>query len=60
MQRNNQVAVLNKIIHERARLLILTYLATNEKNEMISPQGEKALYSYIQEMEGIIKTLKRN
>jgi DNA-binding MarR family transcriptional regulator len=105
VRRNNQVAVLNKIIHERARLLILTYLVSNEKKEisfnelqeklkftsgnlsiqlkklneaqyvkinktfkdnkpyttvLISPQGEKALYSYIEEMEGIIKTLKRN
>ena len=99
------MAVLNKIIHERARLLILTYLATNEKKEIsfnelqkelefssgnlsiqlkklneaqyvtinktfkdnkpyttvfITTQGAKALNSYIEEMEGIIKTLKRN
>jgi DNA-binding MarR family transcriptional regulator len=105
MRRSNQVAVLNKIIHERARLLILTYLATNEKMEisfnelreklkftagnlsiqlkklneaqyvkinktfkdnkpyttvLITTRGAKALNSYIEEMEGIIKTLKRN
>jgi DNA-binding MarR family transcriptional regulator len=28
------VAALNKIIHERARLLILTYLASNQKKEI--------------------------
>ena len=28
------MAALNKIIHERARLLILTYLASNEKREV--------------------------
>jgi DNA-binding MarR family transcriptional regulator len=105
MRRNNQVAVLNKIIHERARLLILTYLTSNEKKEisfnelqekleftsgnlsiqlkklneaqyvkinktfkdnkpyttvLITPQGAKALNSYIEEMERIIRTLKRN
>jgi DNA-binding MarR family transcriptional regulator len=104
MRRNNQVAALNKIIHERARLLILTYLTSNQKKEIsfselqenleftsgnlsiqlkklkeagyltiqktfkdnkpytivsITPQGIKALNSYIEEMEGIIKTLKQ-
>jgi DNA-binding HxlR family transcriptional regulator len=34
MRRNNQVAALNKIIHERARLLILTYLTSNQKKEI--------------------------
>jgi DNA-binding MarR family transcriptional regulator len=98
------VAALNKMIHERARLLILTVLASNEKKEIsfnelqasleftsgnlsiqlkklaeagyltiqktfkdnkpyttvsITPQGIKALKSYIAEMEGIIKTLKQ-
>lgn len=98
------MAALNKIIHERARLLILTHLASNEKKEIsfselqenleftsgnlsiqlkklkeagyltiqkafkdnkpyttvsITPQGIKALNSYIEEMEGIIKTLKQ-
>jgi DNA-binding MarR family transcriptional regulator len=98
------VAALNKIIHERSRLLILTYLASNENKEIsfnelqenleftsgnlsiqlkklkeagyltiqktfkankpytsvsITPQGIKALNSYIEEMEGIIKTLKQ-
>jgi DNA-binding MarR family transcriptional regulator len=95
---------LDKIIHERARLLILTYLASNEKKETsfnelqanlafssgnlsvqlrklqqaayidiqktfknnkpyttvsITPQGTDALSRYIEEMEAIIKTLKR-
>lgn len=95
---------LNKIIHERARLLILTYLASNERkkvsfNELqkslgftsgnlsvqlrkleqadyvdihkafkankpyttvsITPRGFDALNSYVAEMEGIIKTLKK-
>ena len=95
---------LNKIIHERARLLILTYLASNEKkkvsfNELqkslgftsgnlsvqlrkleqadyvdihktfkenkpyttisITPRGSNALNSYVAEMEGIIKALKK-
>jgi len=99
------VAVLNKIIHEQARLLILTYLTSNEKKEisfnelqekleftsgnlsiqlkklneaqyvkinktfkdnkpyttvLITPRGAKALNSYIEEMEGIIRTLKRS
>jgi DNA-binding MarR family transcriptional regulator len=98
------VSGLNKIIHERARLLILTYLASNEKkkvsfNELqktlcftsgnlsvqlrklkhveyvdihktfkenkpytsvsITPRGFDALNSYVAEMEGIIKTLKK-
>ena len=98
------MAALNKIIHERARLLILTYLTSNQKKEIsfnelqenlefssgnlsiqlkklkeagylsiqetfkdnkpyttvsITPQGIKALNSYIEEMEGIIKTLKQ-
>ena len=97
------MAALNKLIHERVRLLILTYLTSNEKkaisfNELqekleftsgnlsiqlkklnqaqyvkinktfkvnkpyttvlITPRGAKALNSYIEEMEGIIKTLK--
>ena len=101
----NNVTVLNKIIHERARLLILTYLMSNQKKEisfnelqeqlqftsgnlsiqlkklkeaeyleinktfkdnkpyttvMITPQGAKALRSYIEEMEKIIQTLKKN
>jgi len=105
MRRNNRVAVLNKIIHEQARLLILTYLTSNEKKEisfnelqekleftsgnlsiqlkklneaqyvkinktfkdnkpyttvLITPRGAKALNSYIEEMEGIIRTLKRS
>ena len=104
MRRNNQVAALNKIIHERARLLILTYLTSNQKKEIsfnelqenlkftsgnlsiqlkklkeagyltiyktfrdnkpyttvsVTPQGLKALNSYIEEMEGIIQTLKQ-
>ncbi len=99
------MAALNKIIHERARLLILTYLASNEKREvsfnelqekleftsgnlsiqlkklkkaeyleinktfkdnkpyttvLITPQGAKALNAYIEEMEALIQTLKRN
>ena len=99
------MAALNKIIHERARLLILTYLMSNEKREvsfnelqekleftsgnlsiqlkklkeaeyveidktfkdnkpyttvLITHQGAKALNSYIEEMEQIIQTLKRN
>ena len=104
MRRNSSVAALNKMIHERTRLLILTYLASNEKKEIsfnelqenleftsgnlsiqlkklkeagylsiqktfkdnkpyttvsISPQGIKALNSYIEEKEGIIKSLKQ-
>ena len=99
------MAALNKIIHERARLLILTYLMSNEKKEisfnelqekleftsgnlsiqpkklneaeyvkinktykdnkpyttvLITTRGVKALNSYIEEMEGIIRTLKRS
>ena len=99
------MAALNKIIHERARLLILTYLTSNEKREvsfnelqekleftsgnlsiqlkklkeaeyveinktfkdnkpyttvLITPQGAKALNAYIEEMEALIQTLKRN
>ncbi len=95
---------LNRLIHERARLLILTYLASNEKkkisfNELqkslgftsgnlsvqlrkleqadyvdihkafkenkpyttisITPRGSNALNSYVAEMEGIIKALKK-
>jgi len=98
------VSGLNKIIHERARLLILTHLASNEKkkvsfNELqkslgftsgnlsvqlrkleqahyvdihktfkankpyttvsITPRGFDALNSYVAEMEGIIKALKK-
>ncbi len=105
MRRNNQVAALNKIIHERARLLILTYLMSNQKKEisfnelqeqlqftsgnlsiqlkklkeaeyveihktfkdnkpyttiLITPQGAKALTAYIEEMEALIQTLKKN
>jgi DNA-binding MarR family transcriptional regulator len=97
------VPSIDRIVHERARLLILTYLASNEKevtsfNELqeklaftsgnlsvqlsrlkeagyvkiektfknnkpyttisITPGGIKALSSYIDEMERIIKTLK--
>jgi len=98
------VPALDKIIHERARLLILTCLASNEtaeisfnelQNELgftpgnlsiqlkklkeaqyltihktfkdnkpyttvsITPKGSKALRIYIEEMEDIIKTLRR-
>jgi DNA-binding MarR family transcriptional regulator len=97
------VAELDKIIHERARLLILTYLASNDKREVsfgelqekleftagnlsfqlkklkeveyveinktfrdnkpyttvaITVKGSKALGNYIEEVEGIFKTLK--
>ena len=34
INRNKAVATLEKIIHERGRLLILTYLASNEKEEI--------------------------
>ena len=99
------MAALNKIIHERARLLILTYLMSSQKkrisfNELleqlqftsgnlsiqlkklkeaeyveihktfkdnkpyttilITPQGAKALTAYIEEMEALIQTLKKN
>lgn len=95
---------LNKIVHERARLLILTHLASNEKEAVsfnalqaalefssgnlsvqlqklkgagyvtikkifkenkphttvtITNQGLKALMGYLDEMESMIKTLKR-
>ena len=95
---------LEKLIHERARLLILTYLATNEDTEIsfndiqknlefssgnlsvqlkkladatyvrihktfkdnkpyttvaITSRGAKALSAYLEEMEQIIKSLKR-
>lgn len=95
---------LEKLIHERARLLILTYLATNEDTEIsfndiqknlefssgnlsvqlkkladakyvkihktfkdnkpyttvaITSKGAKALSAYLEEMEQIIKSLKR-
>lgn len=98
------MAGINKIIHERARLLILTYLAGNEKQEVnfnelqssleltsgnlsvqlrklkeagyleiektfkdnkpyttvfITPEGRKALNRYIEEMESIIKNLRK-
>jgi len=98
------VAPIDKIIHERARLLILTYLASNEKKEIsfnelqekldftsgnlsvqlkklkeadyvginktfkenkpyttvqITPEGSDALYKYVNEMEGIIRELKK-
>ena len=35
--------VLNKIIHERARLLIMTCLASNEKNEVSFNEIQNAL-----------------
>ncbi len=95
---------LNKIIHERARLLILTYLASSENTEIsfnelkeeldftsgnlsvqlkklgtvgyleihktfkdnkpyttvsITLEGESALQDYVEEMENIIKLLKK-
>lgn len=95
---------LNKIIHERARLLILTRLASHEENEIsfnellenlgftsgnlsvqlrklkeasyidinktfknnkpfttvsITLRGTEALNNYLDEMEGLIKTLRR-
>jgi DNA-binding MarR family transcriptional regulator len=34
---------LNKIIHERARLLILTYLASNEKKEISFNELQESL-----------------
>lgn len=93
----------DKLIHERARLLILTYLTSSKKREVsfnelqteleltpgnlsvqlkklnqadylmirktfrnnkpyttaaITPQGTKALNQYLDELEGIIKTLR--
>lgn len=98
------MASIDKIIHERARLMILTYLASNDKQEIsfnelqekleftsgnlsvqlkklkeanyidihkafkdnkplttiqITPEGSEALNAYINEMEGIIRTLKK-
>jgi len=98
------VATIDKIIHERARLLILTYLASSDKEEIsfnelqekfeftsgnlsiqlkklkaveylaisktfkdnkpyttasITPQGLTALTRYVEEMEEIIKSLKK-
>ena len=98
------MAAIDKIIHERARLMILTYLASNEKQEVsfnelqekleftsgnlsvqlkklkeadyidihktfkdnkpyttihVTPEGSEALHTYIGEMEGIIKALKK-
>ena len=98
------MATIDKIIHERARLLILTYLASNEKEEIsfnellekleftsgnlsiqlkklkevdylaisktfkdnkpyttvsITPRGSAALQRYIEEMEEIIKSLRK-
>ena len=95
---------INKIIHERARLLILTYLVSSEKSDVsfnelqkeldftsgnlsvqlkklkaakylaikktfknnkpytsvsITPLGSEALYSYVEEMETLIISLKR-
>ncbi len=95
---------LDKIIHERARLLILTHMASNESSEIsfnelqkkldftsgnlsfqlkklndakyikitktfkenkpyttiaITQKGLKALNSYVEDMESIIKTLKK-
>ncbi len=102
--RNLNLANLNKIIHERARLLILTHLASNDKenvsfNELkekleltsgnlsiqlkrlneakyvtisktfkdnkpfttvsVTAMGSKALNDYVEEMEGIINSLKK-
>ena len=37
------MVILNKIIHERARLLIMTYLASNEKNEVSFNEIQNAL-----------------
>ena len=99
------MASIDKIIHERARLMILTYLASNEKQEIsfnelqekleftsgnlsvqlkklkeadyidihktfkdnkpyttihVTPEGSKALHTYINEMEGIIRSLKES
>jgi DNA-binding MarR family transcriptional regulator len=98
------VASIDKMIHERARLMILTYLASHEKQEVsfnelqekleftsgnlsvqlkklkevdyvgihktfkankpyttvqITPEGSDALYKYVNEMEGIIRELKK-
>lgn len=98
------MAELNKIIHERARLLILTYLARNEENEVsfsdlkneldissgnlsvqlsklkevglieidkrfqdnrpltsivITPQGLDSLNAYFDEMEKMIRSLRK-
>jgi len=98
------VPSLDKIIHERSRLLILTHLGSNEKKETsfnelkerlgftsgnlsvqlkklkaagyvkitktfkddkpyttasITLRGSKALNSYLDEMEGLIKTLRK-
>ena len=98
------MADLDKLIHERARLLILTHLASMEQNEIsfnelqeklgftsgnlsvqlkklkaakyvkikktfkedkpfttvsITIQGTKALNNYLDEMEGLIKTLRK-
>jgi len=98
------VPAIDKIIHERARLLILTYLASNDKEEVsfnelqekleltsgnlsvqirklknagyleinktfkdnkpyttlfITPVGTKALSRYMDEMEAIIKALRK-
>ena len=102
--RTQNLAHLNKIIHERARLLILTHLAGNDKesvsfNELkekleltpgnlsiqlkrlneakylainktfkdnkpyttvsVTATGMKALNDYVEEMEGIINSLKK-
>ena len=102
--RNLNLANLNKIIHERARLLILTHLASNDKetvsfNELkekleltpgnlsiqlkrlkeakyltisktfkdnkpfttvsVTDRGLKALNDYVEEMEGILNSLKK-
>ncbi len=98
------MAAIDKIIHERSRLLILTYLASNEKDEIsfgelqekleftsgnlsiqlkklkevdylnisktfkdnkphttvsITLRGSDALNRYVEEMEGIIRSLKK-
>jgi DNA-binding HxlR family transcriptional regulator len=41
--RSNQVVNINKIIHERARLLILTYLASSEKTAVSFNELQKEL-----------------
>jgi DNA-binding MarR family transcriptional regulator len=103
-RRINQVPELDKLIHERARLLILTHLASMEENDIsfntlrealgfssgnlsvqlkklssadyikihktfkdnkphttvsITLQGTRALNSYLNEMEGLIRTLRK-
>jgi DNA-binding MarR family transcriptional regulator len=41
--RSNNVVNINKIIHERARLLILTYLASSEKTAVSFNELQKEL-----------------